>query len=365
MYGYSSAFQGPPPGMARGAPIGHYGGYPPRPNTQPQPNFPQPYAQPVAYPQAPHGRGAQIPPGRAIGARGAPTGPRSDLSKADTGLSEHQLYVKIVNGEDPDTKSKPITLRTLQYICGIKDELEKMGIAVRVNKIKSTSLVNQDVVTAMKKRGITRLPALTTVNNVYLGEKEIHDLYERNLQEFQAIGRRGERAAALDTPDDELQAWFQDEMTLARADEDADETGIGENENMMEAYQDMVRRREQNRPARPQPNNPHARRDAQEGGEFPEDAPRQRSNAPAQRQQPALRQDNVRGGGNTGRRRDAPIDPEDAEIEETISRLSRDLDGSTRQKAFSAGGGDSFADEDGDPHDDLMEAAYWSNNEVS
>ena len=56
----------------------------------------------------------------------------------------------------------------------------------------------------------------------------------------------------------------------------------------------------------------------------------------------------------------APHDDEDDEIQDTIDRLSRDIDDGMRSRAFKGGGGDSLDDEGDDPQDDLMESAYWS-----
>jgi hypothetical protein len=288
------------------------------------------------------------PQGRAIGARGSPVGPRADLSRADTSVVEHQLYVKIVNGTDPDKKSPLITLSLLQYVHGIVDTLRQMGIVVTVNKIKSTSLQNAALTTAMKKRGILRLPALTTANDVYLGEKEIRDVYEKNIQEFSAVGRRGERAVEGATPDDDLHSWYKDEMTFERADEDADETGIGESESMMDAYRDMMMSREGGGGSRAEAPR-QAKQPVVPGGSSRQ--PPASRGAPPRARTATARPDNVRA---------RPLDPEDAEIQDTIDRLSRDIDTGTRERAFASGGGDSYADDDGDPQDDLMEAAYWS-----
>ena len=60
------------------------------------------------------------------------------------------------------------------------------------------------------------------------------------------------------------------------------------------------------------------------------------------------------------------MDVEDAEIQETIDRLARDIDDGMRDRAFASGGGDSLDDDGGaDPQDDLMESAYWSNQNPS
>jgi len=293
------------------------------------------------------------PPRRApIGVRGAPTGPRADLSRADTSAVQHQLYVKVVTGADPDRKSREITLEVLRYVHSRLPMLQQMGLAVKVNKIRSQDLQNARLVEAMRQRGITRLPALTTPNNVYIGFKEISDIYERNIKEYAAIGNRGERPVEGIVPEDDLDTFYKDEMTFERAEEDAQEAGIGESDDMMDSYRRMMERREKSeagrkRPGAPSPGWPPA---------APADA-RDRRAAPP-RPAASSRPDNV------GARpaRPAPVDPDDAEIQETIDRLARDIDDNVRSKAFAVAGGDSLDDDGGaDIQDDLMERAYYAN----
>jgi hypothetical protein len=261
------------------------------------------------------------------------------------------LFIKIVAPGDPDTKSREITLAVLKYIHARMPDLKQMGLAVRVNKIRSQDLTNPRLVAAMRKRGITRLPALTTAANVYLGYKEICDVYERNIKEFAAQNRRGERPVEGAAPEGDLDALWREEMTFERADEDMEESGMNESGGMMDAYRHMMERREQSDAAR-------------RGTSRTRGAPA----APASRHappppSPASRPDNV----SSDRRQPTkkpPMDAEDAEIQDTIDRLAGDIDDGLVGRAFSSGGGDSY-DDDGhaDPADDLMERAYFGNRE--
>ena len=199
----------------------------------------------MAPPRAlPYGTLAAPPAGGALG-RGAPGGPREVLARgADTGQVAHNLYVKVVTGADADHKSRDITLGALKYVHARLATFAQMGIAVKVNKIRSQDLQDPRLVEAMRKRGITRLPALTTPNNVYIGLKEICDLYERNVKEFAAVAARGERPVEGILPEDDLDSYYREEMSFERADEDAEETGLGEGDNMMDSYRRMMERRE-------------------------------------------------------------------------------------------------------------------------
>ena len=286
-----------------------------------------------------------------MGVRGPPSGPRSNLAHADTGAVRHDLYVKVVTGTDPDRKSHALTLEVLRYVHGHLAAFRQMGLDVRVNRIRSQDLQNAKLVAAMQKRGITRLPALTTPNNVYLGFNEIQDIYDRNVKEFAAVGRRGERAVEGASLEDDLTSFYQDEMTFERAEEDAQEEGIGgEGGDMMDDYRRMMERRERSGAARPKPGG---------GGRPMPSAPDARRAAPPRGAAHPGRPDNV------GSAR--PVDPEDAEIQETIDRLARDIDDNFRSQAFASGGGDSYDDGEGggDFQDDLMEAAFYANQSSS
>jgi hypothetical protein len=275
----------------------------------------------------------------------------------------HQLYVKVVTGSDPDRSSRAITLQTLRYVHDRVKLFLEMGVAIKVNRIRSQDLASPELVAAMKRRGITRLPALTTLNNVYLGLKEIYDLYEKNIREYMAVGRRGEKPvveSAGEVPEDGLASYYNDEMTFERAEEDAQETGMGEVDDMMDAHRRFMERREASTssrrpgkgaqaPARREP--PPARR----GG---------RSGPPAPSRGPTTRADNIGSGGPVRRppARDAPLDPDDAEFQATIDRLSQGIDSTMQDEAFASGGGDSLDDDGGaDVQDDLMERAYFTN----
>jgi hypothetical protein len=268
-----------------------------------------------------------------VGGRGTPTGSKSNL--ADAGQIAHTLYVKLVAPGDSDSKSRNITLSALKYVHTRTEAFSKMGITVRVNRIRSQDLHDPRLVEAMRHRGITRLPALTTPNNVYIGLKSIIDIYERNLGEFAARTRRGESDVAGIEPESDLEAFYRGEMTFAGAEDDAQEAGMGEGDEMMNSYRHMMERRDSGGP-------PSAGRPAISGLDATSHATPGRPN-------------NIRSS--------REVDPEDAEIQDTIDRLASDIDVNLRQRAFAGGGGDSLDDDgDGDSfQDDLMERSYYAN----
>lgn len=275
-----------------------------------------------------------------IGVRGAATGPRTNLENADTGLVVHQLFVKIVGANSADQISRQVTLNTLQYIKSCLPQFEVMGIKVVLNQIKESDLSNERLIAAMRARGVTKLPAMTSPNDVYNGLQEIKDVYEKNIRQFAAIDRRGERPV-VGTTEHDLSSYYEDEMTFERAEEDAQETGIGETDDMMENYRRFMEKREATDTAR----NPQRRTQkpaAAPAAHEPRRAPRDTRPVVA----PPVP------------KKRAPVDEADAEIELTISRLARDIDDSSRKRAFE--GSVPYDEDDGaNAQDDLMEAAYW------
>ena len=270
-------------------------------------------------------------------------GPHTNPSRANTGQVTHNIYVKVVTGADADHKSRGITIDVLKYVHSRLPMFARMGLTVKVNKIRSEDLQNPRLVEAMRKRGITRLPAMTTSNSVYIGLKEISDVYERNIKEFAAVASRGEHPVEGFLPEDDLDNFYRNEMTFDRANEDEQETGIGEGDEMMDSYRHMMEHRENKGPGS---SRLAAGRPVSTTGNFRSAPPRPPS---------SVRPDNI---APPPRR---PVDAEDAEIQDTIDRLARDIDDGTRERAFAGGGGDSLDDDGADPQDDLMERAYWSN----
>jgi hypothetical protein len=215
-----------------------------------------------------------------------------------------------------------------------------MGVKIRVHKVKKSDLGNARLVEALKRRGISSLPALVTPNNTYVGNRSIGEVYEKNTAEYKAFLRQGDEApAGIAQDDDDLANFYRSEMTFEKAAGDDglsnDGDGIGEGGDMMDAYRQMMQQRET------------------KGPDSRHRAPSKQGGVPA----PARRPDNVASrASGTG----------DSSMDSLIDQMATNIDAQTFEDAFSGGGGDSL-DLDGgtSAQDDLMEKAYWANQEMS
>jgi len=276
----------------------------------------------------------------------------------------HQIYVKVVDSSiDPDTKSKQFTLELLKFVHQHLGEFKQMGVSTKVNKIKSADLRNPRLIEAMKRRGITSLPAVVTPNNVYVGLKTIFDLYSRNLKEHVAIAGRGVATpeGAVMEDEDLFRKYYGAEMTLEKALDDTEDVSVGDSgKDMMTSYREFMASREKMAANRPQPRVTPTR---QEPG--PRAAPPRAGSRPGPQAGPRP--------GPQAAPRPAPprgenvpppkaTDPDDEEFLNMIDELSRDIDDNTRKQAFSSTTGDSN-DEEGtnDPRDDLIMNSWLAN----
>jgi hypothetical protein len=310
-------------------------------------NISAPLAPPMAHLQHVRGARPQIPQTR----------PRIDLNQVDTGYQVHNLYVKIVPETESDEMSKKLTRQILLYITSRLALLKQMGLKVNVNRVRSKDLQNPALTGAMKRRGISRLPALTTPNNVYLGVKEIVDIYQKNTKEYEAFNRREEKTSyhEMDRPEDNLDQFYRDDMTEDNAKADAEDEAIGDQdtESMMRSYSRMMQRREKLNKDRKS-----YRPDENGGNGAPPARPKQAAGTSAPpRPAQSSRPDNVHQEGD------------DAEITGMIDRINTELRGSDVDTAFSKGGGDSLEDDGldgaGSAQDKYMESMFWSNQEDS
>ncbi len=352
----------PPPGPFRaphGAPPGPFRGGPP-PYRGPPPGAPGPvYAAP---PSAVRNRAPPVPPPPA-------PSPAPDPGAGDDPV--HYIYVKVdpAGERAADQVSRELTLRLLKYIHEKLAVIREMGVAVRVEKLTPELLANRSVFDALLAKGITRLPALKTPENVYVGLDPIVGVYEENIRMFLAERRRGEaRPPATDAVDeDPLDAMYRDEMTLERAEKDRafeGENGFEDGaSDMMEAHRAMLERRDKSSASQ-------RRRLQSGGGPSPLEtnisrrlAPPRRDEQPPLSRPPSSRGDNV-GGGSRARPARDPSD--DGDISDTIDRLAREIDTGTLSRAYSSSqpGGDELEDDNaGDARDAIMESKYWANQQ--
>ncbi|MDE2097653.1 MAG: hypothetical protein KGL39_10430 [Patescibacteria group bacterium] len=256
-----------------------------------------------------------------------------------------KLFVQVVDKKDQSAEGKrgrEFTLAVLNYVRNkVLPKERAMGIRVVVKPITSGQLKNPDVRTALKNQGITQLPALVTGNGVYLGVKNIHALFDRNVRRFDS-SRREEA--------DSLERFMRSEMSQRRMDREGDEHAIGDtSDDMMSALSDMTKRREE-RMARA-PRGRHVEPDMDS-----EPAPRrrtQRAAADPAAGRGAQRADNVGG---------------DDDTRAMIDKLALDSDESSGAPIQPLGGGNRFDMDDGDgdgggAKDRDMEKAYWENQE--
>jgi len=237
----------------------------------------------------------------------------------------HNIYVKVVTGSDNDYRSRDITLNILKYLQLKMPLLIQMGVDVKINKIRSQDLQNPRLIEAIRQKGIVRLPALITTNNVYIGFKDIIDVYENNIKIFMSMNTQKKKSIPPQVKKvvfaDDLDEYYKSEMTLAKANKDTEEEDFGEGADMMNSYRNRMENRDTSSSSI-----------LRKTTVVKADSPKQISD------------DNI------------DVNEDDAEIQETINRLAQDIDNTTRERAFTATDGD----EDGpSPQDDLMERAYW------
>lgn len=154
----------------------------------------------------------------------------------------HYLYVKVVSKNDNDPASREITLKLLKFIYANLHTLQSMGVTVMVNRVRSMDLQNSLCIEAMRKKGITRLPALVTPNNIFIGLQNIVDLYNKNITAFTSM-RSPARPPPRPQPST-IEDFYKSEMTMAKAARDSEDDTVGEGDNMMKAYQKMMTKRE-------------------------------------------------------------------------------------------------------------------------
>jgi hypothetical protein len=157
----------------------------------------------------------------------------------DMSTGAHTIYVDPAAGG----KGREATLGVLRYVHAQLPTLKRMGLQIRVVRIRAGDLENPQLLAALRRRGVVRLPALATPKGVYLGHQEISSLYGENIKEF----LKGAQSASEGS---DLDSYYRDEMTLERAREDSGggEEEIGEGGGMMGSYRQMMERRGTGRP---------------------------------------------------------------------------------------------------------------------
>lgn len=240
----------------------------------------------------------------------------------------HTLFV-VTNG------SKQLMEQTktiLRFLAKIKPHLMNMGVAIEVWPVRSEMLQNQKLIDKFRSKKITQFPALKTPNHIYLGIKNIEDIYSRAIKDWQRYASRGTASEAAGysgySTEDAYSAFIKDDIDIQRAAQDKGETPIGDSGDLMSQYQAMMKRRSDAM-------SKHAgyRTDDYTGGEGTKHSIR------------------TSGGSNLG--------GEDDDIAALIDEVnSGPVTEDTIAAAFSADGG-------GDAQDDVLMRAFWENQSES
>jgi hypothetical protein len=153
--------------------------------------------------------------------------------------------VKIVDNDEEDIKSPKITADLLNYIQSINFVLRrKMGIRIYIFPVRSSYFENQSLITAFLKANITRLPALVTPQNVYLGSDSIMELYNMNLNGLRKHSESSKSEVGKKC--DDFDSFCKSEM----ANKDVDEKSLGEESDVMSSFnQELSRRKIADKPA--------------------------------------------------------------------------------------------------------------------
>jgi hypothetical protein len=259
----------------------------------------------------------------------------------------HTLFVKVEPPAVAGTaaESRELTLSVLRFIKSNLEPIRAMGVNVRVQKVRDEDLSNGQAVEMMRERGISRLPALCTPQQVYTGAKAIIGLYEKNLSMFSEKQRRPPPKAVAKTPD--IESYMHQEMR----DGESDDEGMSEGGNsMMDTYRQVISRREGSGGAAGPPRSHAPQRAQKDDDDRPMRQPAGRSMAqPAGR--PAMRPNNVDSSRGRAPPQSRPPPPPPVRTPPPPPQ----------------GGGPSGLDDDDEhnPQDDLMESAFLANMDDS
>jgi len=143
----------------------------------------------------------------------------------------HNIYVGVVAAGDVNNPSRIATLKVLQFVDSRMSSLLQMGIKIHVYGIRPQDLNNRKLISSMRKKGITQLPALTVNGNVYIGVDKITNLYDRNITKFV-----GNDTAPLSPSDSAMENYYRAEISKKDTAEESDEEAMGEGSDMMASY---------------------------------------------------------------------------------------------------------------------------------
>ena len=238
----------------------------------------------------------------------------------------HNLYVKVAN----DSLSYQLTLEILQYVQKNINILKKMEVELHVVKLTFDELENTAVQQSLLQRGITKLPALTTSQNIYLGNTEIINIYEKNIKDYLAATSAPQSNNIIQEDDDFLDSFMKKEINAKENDYAGDDDmNDSSGSSLMQDYQRKMDQRKNMMPA--MPNQPQQQQ--------PQQQPRQ-----PQPRQPQPRQP---------QQQPPPQSSQANDIEETLKKLQNDIDNNLQMD-------DADVEYEKNPNDDIMERALWN-----
>jgi hypothetical protein len=235
----------------------------------------------------------------------------------------HNLYVKVAD----DDLSHQLTLEILQYVHKNLNILKKMEVDLNVVKLTVDELNNPTIQQSLYENGITKLPALTTTQNIYLGNTEIINIYEKNINDYIAATTSTSRQLTSQIDDDDyLDSFMKQQIKMGETNDDEEDINESGSSSLMNDYQRKMEQRKNMMPTAQQPNYSY-----QQSSQMPQSSQKQQSSQSLQSSQKQQTQAN--------------------DIEETLKKLQNDIDNNLQMD-----------DEEieRNPHDDVMERALWN-----
>lgn len=223
---------------------------------------------------------------------------------------------------------------TLKFVAACCPWIKRVGVVMKVVRIKQPMLAHAQVKEALSNAGVTRFPTIKTKRRIAVGIEEITKMYTRFIEDYkrfmsnkkgtktdQAMFRRGEEEDDSLVPENMHRAFCAAELSFGAAASDGAEEPLGDvgDDSMMGKYRDMTKRR--------------AAIDHRRGHKTAPmfDSPQTDEKSKA----------------------------EDISIDDLVAQVTAPVSSDLIDKAFSAEGGSD------DPHDALMVKSFWDNQEDS
>ena len=110
-------------------------------------------------------------------------------------MQRHTLFIKQVTVDD--IKDRESTRQLLEFVNNNVRILQNMQIKLTIITIPTNNLKDPKIIGMLQKQKVTRLPSLVTSNKVYVGFKDIYNIYDSSIKNF------------LSPPDDEKNGYIK------------------------------------------------------------------------------------------------------------------------------------------------------------